>query len=178
MNSVSEEEIARLLRLKRYERPPPGYFEHFLHEFHRRQRDELLRQPLWYICIQRAQNLVSRLKLPSRAYPVAVAAVLVCTPVILTTIFQRPQAGSVAQKRFNEPERLADSSLLFTPGVENRFSVRVIGPGGEYIVQPSLLPTSSRSGPLMLPRGPLGSEPVIRFELERQSVPNWSLPDE
>ena len=42
MDEFDNNEIGRLLRLKRYEQPPPGYFENFLHEFHRRQRDELL----------------------------------------------------------------------------------------------------------------------------------------
>ena len=46
MENFDENEIGKLLRLKRYEQPPPGYFENFLHEFHRRQRDELLRQPI------------------------------------------------------------------------------------------------------------------------------------
>ena len=57
MDEFNDNEIARLLRLKRYEQPPPGYFENFLHEFHRRQRDELLRQPLWRICLERAHSL-------------------------------------------------------------------------------------------------------------------------
>ena len=48
----------RCLRLKKYEQPPPGYFEDFLHEFHRRQRDELLRQPLWRIALGRAQDFM------------------------------------------------------------------------------------------------------------------------
>ena len=59
MDEFNDNEIARLLRLKRYEQPPPGYFENFLHEFHRRQRDELLRQPLWRICLERAQDFMS-----------------------------------------------------------------------------------------------------------------------
>ena len=42
MNQFSEDEIGKLLRLKKFEQPPPGYFDNFLHEFHRRQRDELL----------------------------------------------------------------------------------------------------------------------------------------
>jgi hypothetical protein len=42
MDPFGNDEIARLLRLKRYEQPPPAYFENFLHEFRRRQRDELL----------------------------------------------------------------------------------------------------------------------------------------
>ena len=37
-----------------------AYFENFLHEFHRRQRDELLRQPLWRMCLQRAQDFMFR----------------------------------------------------------------------------------------------------------------------
>ena len=55
MDEFNDNEIAKLLRLKRYEQPPPGYFDNFLHEFHRRQRDELLRQPLWRICLDRAR---------------------------------------------------------------------------------------------------------------------------
>ena len=54
MDEFDDKEIAALLRLKRYEQPPPGYFENFLHEFHRRQRDELLKQPLWRILMERA----------------------------------------------------------------------------------------------------------------------------
>src|SRR4029077_19672523 len=51
MDEFDDNEIARLLRLKRYNQPPPGYFEIFLHNFHRRQRDEMLPQPLWRICL-------------------------------------------------------------------------------------------------------------------------------
>src|SRR4030095_13844673 len=49
MDNFDDNEIGKLLRLKKYEQPPPGYFENFLHEFHRRQRDELLRQPVWSV---------------------------------------------------------------------------------------------------------------------------------
>jgi hypothetical protein len=51
------DEIGRLLRLKRYEQPPPRYFENFLREFHRRQRDELLRRS-----IITARDMQSRVK--------------------------------------------------------------------------------------------------------------------
>jgi hypothetical protein len=46
MDPFGNDEIARLLRLKRYEQPPASYYENFLSEFRRRQRDELLRQPV------------------------------------------------------------------------------------------------------------------------------------
>jgi hypothetical protein len=97
MDEFNDNEIAKLLRLKRYEQPPPGYFEKFLHEFHRRQRDELLRQPLWRICLDRAQDLLLRLNVRSLAsYPAAVAAVLVCAAVISLKIYQQPEAAQVA----------------------------------------------------------------------------------
>jgi hypothetical protein len=97
MDEFNDNEIARLLRLKRYEQPPPGYFDNFLHEFHRRQRDELLRQPLWRICLERAQNFMSQLDIRSLAsYPTAVAAVLVCAAVISLKVYQQPETARVA----------------------------------------------------------------------------------
>jgi len=97
MDEFNDNEIARLLRLKRYEQPPPGYFENFLHEFHRRQRDELLRQPLWRICLERAHAFMLGLDVRSLAsYPTAVAAVLVCAAVISLKISQPPETARVA----------------------------------------------------------------------------------
>ena len=70
-----ENDIGKLLRLKKFEQPPPGYFDNFLHEFHRRQRDELLRQPLWLISFHRAQDFMFRLNVPGPAsYPAGVTA--------------------------------------------------------------------------------------------------------
>jgi len=60
MDEFNDNEIGKLLRLKKFEQPPPGYFDNFLHEFHRRQRDEMLREPLWRICLQRAQDFMFR----------------------------------------------------------------------------------------------------------------------
>jgi hypothetical protein len=97
MDEFNDTEIARLLRLKRYEQPPPGYFENFLHEFHRRQRDELLRQPVWRICLERAQKFMSQLDMRSLAsYPTAVAAMLVAAAIFSLKVYQQPQTARVA----------------------------------------------------------------------------------
>jgi energy-converting hydrogenase Eha subunit A len=97
MDEFDDREIARLLRLKRYEQPPPGYFENFLHEFHRRQRDELLRQPLWRIFLERTHAFMLGLNVRSlTSYPAAVAAVLVCAAVISLKIYQQPETARVA----------------------------------------------------------------------------------
>jgi hypothetical protein len=61
MDPFDDDDIALLLRLKRDEQPPPSYYENFLSEFRRRQRDQLLRQPLLSICLDRVQNFVLRL---------------------------------------------------------------------------------------------------------------------
>lgn len=97
MNEFNEDDIGKLLRLKRYEQPPPGYFDTFLHEFHRRQRAELLRQPLWRICLQRAQDFMFRLNVPGlTSYPAAITAVLVCAAVISLKVYQGPGRQNVA----------------------------------------------------------------------------------
>src|SRR6266480_1233152 len=97
MDEFDNNEIGRLLRLKRYEQPPPGYFENFLHEFHRRQRDELLRQPLWRIALGRAQDFMMSLNVArSASYPVAVTAVLLCAAVISLKVYQTTPSSNVA----------------------------------------------------------------------------------
>src|SRR5438132_7107758 len=99
MDEFNDNEIAKLLRLKRYEQPAPGYFENFLHEFHRRQRDELLRQPLWRICFDRTRDFVLSFNLSTlTSYPAAVTAVLVCGAIISLRIYQAPQPATVAVK--------------------------------------------------------------------------------
>ena len=133
MDDFNDNEIAKLLRLKRYEQPPPGYFENFLHEFHRHQRDELLREPLWRICLDRTRDFMAGLNLPAlTSFPAAVTAVLVCAAVISLKLYQAPApAGLAARDRsasgeqprqvFAAPANNADAEWTLASPVATRF---------------------------------------------------------
>lgn len=133
MDNFDENDIGTLLRLKKYEQPPPGYFENFLHEFHRRQRDELLRQPVWSVMWQRLSDSLFRFNIPSlTSYPAAVAAVLVCAAVVSLKVYQAPQAGDLA---------LVESAALTSHrSVIDQMSSE---PAADYITLSSKIPTRS-----------------------------------
>ena len=74
---MTDEQLSALLRLKRYEQPPPQYFDQLLRDIHRRQRSELLHRPLWKIAAERVQTFFSEHSMGHLSYAGAMAAVLV-----------------------------------------------------------------------------------------------------
>jgi hypothetical protein len=70
------QDLNKLLRLKRYEMPSSDYFERFMDEFHRRQRAELISRPTLSILFERLINAFPEFHVPRMAYAsVAMAAV-------------------------------------------------------------------------------------------------------
>jgi hypothetical protein len=107
MDPFGNDEIARLLRLKRYEQPPPSYYENFLSEFRRRQRDELLRQPAWRICFERVQGFALQRNVRSLAsYVAGISAAVMCAAVISIRIYQQPQPAQLAVESSPVPSTL------------------------------------------------------------------------
>jgi hypothetical protein len=80
---MTEEQLAALLRLKRFEQPPPEYFEKLLQDVHRRQRAELLNRPLWRIAWERIQTFFGEHSMGGLSYAGAMSAMLL---VGMTTI--------------------------------------------------------------------------------------------
>lgn len=126
MDQFDDKEIAALLRLKRFEQPPPGYFEDFLHEFHRRQRDELLKQPLWRICMERAHDFMMRMSVPALgSYPAAVTAALVCAAVISFNLYQTPETRTAhVGPALTAPANATSELTLASPVATRVFSTQ------------------------------------------------------
>ena len=163
-----DDKIARLLRLKRYEQPPPDYFENFLQEFHRRQRDELLREPLWSTCVDRVRDFVFQYNLrPLAGYSAAIAAVVVCAAAISITIYHQPDTSQLAVQGLPVPGTLANT--------ENglRVAPPVLIPA--FDVQPTLLP-GTRHVPV-LPSDALDSDQFVPLKLEWESLDDQSRPE-
>ncbi|MGI8891343.1 MAG: hypothetical protein ACR2G0_11250 [Chthoniobacterales bacterium] len=173
MDHFDENDIGKLLRLKKFEQPPPGYFEDFLHEFHRRQRDELLREPIWSVLWQRLSASLFRFNLPSlTSYPAAVAALLICAAVVSLKVYQAPQSSEIAMVETSAPisahesvldqisaERVADNFTLTSP-----LPSRSLGPDLSRQMNDSAYTHRASTPPrYVLDRLPVSYEPSFKF---------------
>src|SRR6202011_4474370 len=164
MNQFNEDEIGKLLRLKKFEQPPPGYFDNFLHEFHRRQRDELLREPIWRIALQRTQDFLFRLNIPGLAsYPAAVTALLICAAVISLKVYQTPETVNVAAQ--NRAPVVATTTLPDSNwSLSNPVTTRELGPSLVRTVKDSSKTHRVTAPPrYVLDSTPVSYEPAFRF---------------
>ena len=80
---MSHEPMHKIIRLKRYEKPPEDYFENFLREFHRRQRAELLKPSLSALLLERLYGFLAEVRVPAMAYAGATAVAIVAGIAIL-----------------------------------------------------------------------------------------------
>ena len=88
---LDDQTLSQLLRLKRFEQPPPGYFDDFLREFQTRQRMELLRRPAWRIALDRLEALWFHTFTVARvSYATASLAVLCVAGALTFNMLQHP----------------------------------------------------------------------------------------
>src|ERR1700730_12500751 len=164
MDPLNEEQIGKLLRLRKYEQPPPGYFDNFLHEFHRRQRDELLKEPVWRIALQRAQDFMFRLNVPGLAsYPALATALVVCAAVISLKVYQTPETVNVAAQ--NRAPVVATTSLPDSAwSLSKPVTTRDLGPSLVRTVKDSSQTHRVAAPPrYVLDSTPVSYEPAFRF---------------
>lgn len=121
---MSQEPMHRIIRLKRYEQPPEGYFEGFLKEFHMRQRAELLRPSIAGLLLERIETILSEIRVPAMAYAGAAAVAVVASVIILrqpgATEQPHAYAASYSQPPVNVPS-MQPVSLRVEPQSGDRF---------------------------------------------------------
>lgn len=111
-------DVAALLALKRYERPPAGYVDRFVVEFQRRQRAELLaRTPQWRAWLEEVVERLEAMRVPAAAYATAtVAALVVAAGIFLATPNAAEQgAGAGLASGGGEAERPVKMELHAPP---------------------------------------------------------------
>jgi hypothetical protein len=74
---MTEEQLAALLRLKRYEQPPREYFDHLLRDIHLRMRADLLQVRLGRIAMERVRTFLSECSMIHIGYAAALMFALV-----------------------------------------------------------------------------------------------------
>ena len=79
---LDEKQLQKLLRIKRFEQPPAGYFDRALIEFHRRQREELLRRSATSIWWERFTSSLWNFRVPSYAYGAVFGIFVVAASII------------------------------------------------------------------------------------------------
>ena len=110
------QDISRLLRLKRFEQPPPEYFETFLRDFKDRQRAQLLRESAWRIAWDRLCAYFGE-QMPARlGYGLASTAVLVAAAIASLNILDSRPVAEVAS--VPELHRAQVASLNLNPQVQ------------------------------------------------------------
>jgi hypothetical protein len=91
-----DDDISKLLRLKRFEQPSPEYFERFLEDFKERQRSQLLREPAWRIAWDRMCAFFGE-QMPARVgYGLASTAVLAAAAIASFNILESRPADIVS----------------------------------------------------------------------------------
>ena len=108
---MTEEQLTALLRIKRFEQPPPQYFDRLLENVHRRQREELLHRSLWRIAVERVQTFFSEHSMGNVSYSVAMAAALVVGAGAIAVMMP----GEIEKKTFavaSTPAQAKTGSLL------------------------------------------------------------------
>ncbi len=107
-------DLQRLLRLKRHETPPPAYHDDFMWEFQRRQREELLRRPLWRIALDRFEAALPTFSPAHYAYAGACATAVVAATFVSTRILTAP----TPELARTEPKRpAADTRVALSPQI-------------------------------------------------------------
>ncbi len=162
---MTDQQLRALLRLKRYEQPPAGYFDQLLKDVHCRQRSELLRKSLWQIAWERVHTFFGEHSMGSLSYAGAMSAMLIVGLAAIGVIGPREsQNGSQAslqaslQAGSNPPT--APTLAQVADPADNPLSLQPMEPGFSALTQSPELAPPSRSRLVQAPRYVIDARPA------------------
>lgn len=110
MTDPDDNQISRLLALKRYERMPEGFEDQLIHQLHLRQRTELMNQSVRSMVLERLREYWEMLTVPRLAVAVTGIVVLAFVSSRLIQVSIKPGDGTVVVSKL--------SDLPLPPGFE------------------------------------------------------------
>lgn len=164
---VDDQTLSKLLRLKRFEQPPAGYYDDFLREFQERQRAELLRRPMWRIFLDRLAVMKDEyLTIPNLSYGTASFAVLAVAAALSFNMLQHPGTGvrasaaNLAGRAPLEPQTVALASAPVPMNAALTPQIRI----PDALLDSSITPASADLPPrYILDARPASYEPTLSF---------------
>lgn len=142
-----DEKLQGLLRLKRHESPPPGFFDHLLDDLHHRQRKELMNRGSLSILWERICTWLDSLKRPAVIWTMggayATLLLLVCFwpksarnaadhPVVITVTVPPPASHNVTPPPPPNRAVPVNHGLLVPSGIKQKS----VDPGPEQPTGP------------------------------------------
>jgi hypothetical protein len=108
---LNEKQLQALLRLKRYEQPPPGYFDDLLSGIHKRQREEMLRRPAWRLAVERVRTFFQSMRVDWQ-YAATMAGILVTGIGMIQIAMPKQKAANTAQGTLPSIQTVAQHSTM------------------------------------------------------------------
>lgn len=105
-------DLQKLLRLKKYEAPPAEYFEGFLKDFHLRQREEIIKLPVWRIAWDRVTASFVPGEVPRFAYATVTAVALFGAVLASRQMVSQPAGSELATVNGTPTTLVASASHL------------------------------------------------------------------